>query len=124
MGSVIWLVWIRVPGRHVMVVRVVGVLICGLLALVVAGVSLLDRQAYVGERQIVVTVGIGVAAALPGLVGIIRWRGRIALALRWVGLFVLLVPTMYVGLFAVSAALFYAPALQPASRVPQPATED
>ncbi|GBD85235.1 hypothetical protein BMS3Abin02_01639 [bacterium BMS3Abin02] len=77
--------------------------------------SLLDTQTFVGARQIAVAAGIGIAVALPGLVGIIRWRGRVALVLRWVGLFVLLVPMMYVGLFAVSAALFYAPVLQPAT---------
>jgi hypothetical protein len=61
----------------------------------IVGLSLLDTQGTVGPGDVAVRAAVVAGVALPGLVGIWIWRGRWALALRWLGLVVVEVPLGY-----------------------------
>jgi hypothetical protein len=97
-------------------VRVVGgaVACVELLASLIALVATLEVRP-VGAAAFEVIFGIGAMVSLAGLVGVVRWVGRPALILRWVGLgFVMVMLSLGGGMLALAAGLLYAPVLQPA----------
>jgi hypothetical protein len=123
--ALLWLVVIRAPGRFVLPVRVVATVVVSLVllaSLVVAVDEILRPEAAAG---VVAALAVTAATSIAGIVGIVRWHGRSALILRWIGLvFVLPMVLFGAGFFALEAGLFYAPALQPAEQHLAAVTED
>jgi hypothetical protein len=114
--AVVWLIIVRASGRLVPAVRIVGgaVACVELLASLVALVATLEAPP-VGAVAFGAIFGVGAMVSLAGLVGVVRWVGRQALILRWVGLgFVMVMLSLGGGMLALAAGLFYAPVLQPA----------
>jgi len=112
--GVLWLVWVRATERHLIPVRVVGSAVAGLVLIVAVTALVLELVRRIGFLSFPLAVAARAIAmgTIAGLVGILIWRGRVALLLRWVGLFFVSVAPMVffgTGLLSVAAALFYAP---------------
>jgi hypothetical protein len=115
----LWIVFIRLPGRHVVAVRVAAGVACGVVIIASLVVVIDEIARPSSEMAIVVKVAVIAAGAAVGLAGVLRWGGRAATVLRWAGLVVIVaLPAIFfdAGVFAAAAGLFYVPALQPARR--------
>lgn len=90
--------WAGRPGEHPLAARLAA---AGVLLAWIAGVtalSFLDTQSQIGSSDVLVRVSFVAGFALPGIVGLVLWRGGTALALRWMQLLLFFVPIGFLSL--------------------------